>query len=397
MITNFNLITLANLLAATLGIITVIILFAFRDGNGKSRSFLSFALIVMVTNIIAGIITESNMVYQFPLAFKISNILCFLFIPLSYLYIRNLLYSQSISPKDFVHLIPFLLILLDSIPFFILPHDEKVNLLNMGISGLADTSIFLQVSFIPKELVNIMYHIFFGLYFVLQLGLILKFISNEEKEFKEKNQPILNWIFFFLSVQFFLFYPYFIHSYYPFENGLYEDLSEVAGALVLLSTCIYLFRQPKILYGFASVLGPSIEKLKSKRNKKRMAKGNSYTSKFLSESRIIEIDSKLNNHIENNAPYLNQGYNLNDLAEELDIPLYILSSFINKQKGVNFNDFLNKYRIEHCKQKIREGEWKNITLEGLAFDCGFSNRNSFRAAFKKFSGQTPSEFIKNFK
>ncbi|WP_186758678.1 helix-turn-helix domain-containing protein [Echinicola salinicaeni] len=351
----------------------------------------------MVMIIIAGIITDSNMIYQFPLAAKISNILCFLFIPLSYLYIRKLLYSFSFSRKDFVHIIPFLLVLIDSIPYLISTHEEKINLLNMGESGLQSDSLFLQLSFIPVESVNIMYHIFFGIYFILQLELIIRFISNQEKEFKERNQLILNWVFFFISIQFFLFYPYFIYSYSPFQNEIYEDFSQGAGALVILSTCIYLFRQPKILYGFAYVMNPSSRKEKSKKRNKGMTNGNSYTSKFLSESRILEIDLKLNDHIENNAPYLNQGYNLNDMSEELDIPLYILSSFINKQKGVNFNDFLNKYRIEHCKQKIRAGEWKNITLEGLAFDCGFSNRNSFRAAFKKFSGQTPSEFIKNFK
>ncbi|UCS92373.1 AraC family transcriptional regulator [Echinicola marina] len=171
-------------------------------------------------------------------------------------------------------------------------------------------------------------------------------------------------------------------------------MSKSAGALVLLSISIYLFRQPKILYGFTNILAPSLQKIKGKKDKNKATNGNSYTSKFLSEARIIEIDQKLSSHIENNAPYLNQGYNLNDLSEELDIPLYILSSFINKQKGVNFNDFLNKYRIEHCKQKIKAGDWKNITLEGLAFDCGFSNRNSFRAAFKKFSGQPPLSLSK---
>jgi len=43
------------------------------------------------------------------------------------------------------------------------------------------------------------------------------------------------------------------------------------------------------------------------------------------------------------------------------------------------------------------GEWKYKTLEAIASEAGFNNRNTFTAAFKKETGQSPSEFLKRIK
>jgi AraC-like DNA-binding protein len=46
---------------------------------------------------------------------------------------------------------------------------------------------------------------------------------------------------------------------------------------------------------------------------------------------------------------------------------------------------------------MQKGEWEKITLEALAYQSGFNNRNSFTLSFKKFTGQTPSEYIRQLK
>ena len=43
------------------------------------------------------------------------------------------------------------------------------------------------------------------------------------------------------------------------------------------------------------------------------------------------------------------------------------------------------------------GEWKYKTLEAIASEAGFNNRNTFTAAFKKEAGESPSEFLKRIK
>ena len=38
-------------------------------------------------------------------------------------------------------------------------------------------------------------------------------------------------------------------------------------------------------------------------------------------------------------------------------------------------------------------EWRQLTLEGLALEAGFSNRTTFFRAFTKLTGCTPSEYM----
>ncbi|WP_157501474.1 helix-turn-helix domain-containing protein [Echinicola vietnamensis] len=276
--------------------------------------------------------------------------------------------------------------------------NKQISLLQENIlqEGTGELSTYALIS-IPTEVNLFIYHMVFGIYWLLQVWVIIAFIKHGDAEVKQENNHAINWLFFFCSLQFLLFYPYFLDSYNPFQMSTYANFSGIGGALCVIFSAGYLFCKPEILYGFSDVLTPIKETTVHPVKKSKMEKSGNYSSKFLSEARVIELDSKLSEHIQNNTPYLNQGYNLKDLSDDLNVPLYIISSFINKEKGLNFNDFLNKYRIEYCKEKIRKGEWKNITLEALGYDCGFSNRNSFTSAFKKWVGKTPSEFIKEYK
>ena len=95
-----------------------------------------------------------------------------------------------------------------------------------------------------------------------------------------------------------------------------------------------------------------------------------------------------------NTPFLRHGYSLHDLSDEMNLPVYVLSAHINKYSGMNFNDYLNKFRIDYCTKLIDGEEGKLFKLETLASICGFSNRNSFTTAFKKFVGETPSSYVK---
>lgn len=105
---------------------------------------------------------------------------------------------------------------------------------------------------------------------------------------------------------------------------------------------------------------------------------------------------RLDEIMELQRPYLNEGYTVKSLADELNIRQYQLSAFLNHELGVNFNDYLNQQRIRHCQQLIHVGEGYNLNLKGLASKCGFHNRNTFSTAFKKFTGYTPSSYTKRY-
>jgi AraC-like DNA-binding protein len=118
---------------------------------------------------------------------------------------------------------------------------------------------------------------------------------------------------------------------------------------------------------------------------------------FLTEIRMTEIDEAIRKHFEEKKPFLQHGYSLRQLSDETQIPLHHLSAFINKHYKMNFNDFINEYRVAYCKEKLLNGECKQKKLEAIAGESGFNNRNTFTSAFKRVTGMNPSDFLRNMK
>ena len=117
----------------------------------------------------------------------------------------------------------------------------------------------------------------------------------------------------------------------------------------------------------------------------------------ISQERTVEIGENIRDHFSRNKPFLKRGYSLRMLSEEIHLPLHQLSAFINSYYKMNFNDFVNEYRILSCIEKLLKKEWEFKKLESIAEETGFNNRNTFTSAFKKATGLNPSEFIKYIK
>jgi AraC-like DNA-binding protein len=98
--------------------------------------------------------------------------------------------------------------------------------------------------------------------------------------------------------------------------------------------------------------------------------------------------------LQRSKAYLQHSYSLQEMATSLSMPLYQLSALINQEYGTNFNELINKYRIEYAISIMKEGKFPNLNINGLAAECGFNNRNSFTIAFKRVTGYTPSEYFR---
>lgn len=109
-----------------------------------------------------------------------------------------------------------------------------------------------------------------------------------------------------------------------------------------------------------------------------------------------EIDlwkSKIQELMQEHALYANPELTLADVAKKLDTNVAIVSKTINQGFSMNFNDFINTYRIEAIKVAFEKGEHKKSTLLGIAFDCGFNSKATFNRAFKKNTGKTPKDYL----
>jgi len=107
-----------------------------------------------------------------------------------------------------------------------------------------------------------------------------------------------------------------------------------------------------------------------------------------------KYSSRLLDHISTNKPYLNPDLTLRDLAKQIDIHPNHLSWILNQSIGLNFNEFINQYRIEAFKSYAKAQENENLTIEGLAYESGFNSKTVFNTYFKRETGLTPKQFLK---
>lgn len=92
-------------------------------------------------------------------------------------------------------------------------------------------------------------------------------------------------------------------------------------------------------------------------------------------------------------PYLEPELSLADLARRLHTNPVVLSQVINAGIGRNFNDFVNTYRVDEFKRQVVDPANAHLSLLGVALDCGFNSKATFNRAFRKFTGQSPREFV----
>jgi AraC-like DNA-binding protein len=94
-------------------------------------------------------------------------------------------------------------------------------------------------------------------------------------------------------------------------------------------------------------------------------------------------------------PYLNPKLTIHDLANGIDVQPHQLSRIINQEFHSNFFEFVNSYRVEEFKNKVRSGEFENFTILGIALECGFNSKSSFNRIFKESTGITPGDYMRH--
>lgn len=122
-----------------------------------------------------------------------------------------------------------------------------------------------------------------------------------------------------------------------------------------------------------------------------------YEKTKLKEEEVPGLKKKLLDFLEQEKPYLNNSLSIGELAESIEIPTYQLSQLINDKLGKTFFELINSYRVDEVKQRFFDPKYSNLTLLGIAMECGFNSKASFNRIFKQLTNQTPTEYIKTKK
>ncbi len=248
---------------------------------------------------------------------------------------------------------------------------------------------------------RIFYHISVSLSFVQAMGyavamyFLLKQHANNIKQlfsFNDRHNN-LSWlkIFWIIYVIFWILDITNTYILYKYEFGRY--FSSVISLLYTTFIGYFGIRQINIYSeakGLSSNLTENIDKQIQEEEKTIVED----KKQPLSDIKSKEIYSKLVEVIEKEKLYRRSDLSIYYLAEKTNLNRTYLSYAINKEANLHFCYFVNRFRIKEAKEILKNKDYDNLTIEGVANKVGFHSTPIFNNWFKKLTGKTPSQYKK---
>lgn len=313
------------------------------------------------------LISVNHQPQNYPLVRNSSLLMTLLYGPMLFLYVSKFSLSKTrLTAKDCIHFVPFLLFLL----LLILVPGEK-NVLAKLLAGASALSGIL--------------------YCVVCFILLNNHQNNIENTFSNIEKINLAWVnrlvFSLLILWTGVFILVTLKRFLLFEISL--DWFFAMIPLFIFYIGYFGIKQQAIYYSQVKELDSnSIIAIP----KTKKSYDNSCVKSSLVPDTMSAIHSQLVTSMERDKHFLNPTLSLNDLSEELNIPPHHITQTLNGYASMNFYEFVNEFRVEEFKEKIRLGEADSFSLLGIAFDCGFNSKSSFNRIFKNFAGQSPSAY-----
>ena len=91
--------------------------------------------------------------------------------------------------------------------------------------------------------------------------------------------------------------------------------------------------------------------------------------------------------------YRDSELTISKLADALNTNTNYIYQAIQQNKQMNFNTFVNMYRINMIKSMIAAGWDKKYTIQHIYTSAGFKHQTTFNKVFKSIEGMSPSDYI----
>lgn len=104
---------------------------------------------------------------------------------------------------------------------------------------------------------------------------------------------------------------------------------------------------------------------------------------------------KVREILERPENFTNPDLSLPRVAEMVGTNTKYVSRAIKNATGYNFPSFVNSYRVSEARRRlIDDADYRNLTIQSIAESVGFKAVSTFIAAFRQFTGMTPSTYVK---
>ncbi|MCV9927957.1 helix-turn-helix domain-containing protein [Flavobacterium sp. LS1R49] len=229
-------------------------------------------------------------------------------------------------------------------------------------------------------------------YAFVQTIMILNFDFKKTYKLKSYNIKVINWLMIFNVMIVLLFSTLFIHRFLSSSLINIDFVYNGMVSFILFFTVGWLCFKPQVLYNLLEPdtipinnnIIPKIEEVKDTLP----------IISMLTEDKKIDYLITLERAFLSKKLFLKKNLVIRDLSDETGIPVHHLSSIINSEYNLHFQDYVNLKRIEYFKDNVNDIDWKHLSLEGMAWGSGFKSRTTCFRAFVKHTGKSPSEYFK---
>ena len=322
------------------GIFIALVLGNYKGAFNISNKILSVLMIILSIRVGKSVLREFSKNLEIIYVYLGLSLLLFIG-PLFYLYSRSLIHKQqSLNKKDWVHFLPGV--------FFI---------------GLAFPLQQFGFKNLPTPVTALLFFIFYVHLMVYLLLTKKRFLSKSGSQ----NNDVIDW----LTL---LFYGL-ISIWIVYVLNIFEDqIPYIIGPIVYsltVYTITYLAVSKKYLQLINTVKHPT----------------NSFN-----EEETKTLFTQIDHLVKEEKLYLDPAISLAILSKHLKASTQKISFTINTKSGYNFNEYINRYRVDYAIHLLTTPEGKAITIAAIGTDAGFNSLSSFNQAFKKVTGKTPSKF-----
>ena len=305
--------------------------------------------------------------------------ICLLAMPLFYLYVLSVCYSDfKLKWKHLLHLLPIILVNLVFLPRLYLASDGDMKLLSGDLDHLPEI-------YLIQILIEFQY-----VFYIVSAFLILKKYREIYLE-NYTNPSTSTYKYLFQMTTVFLI----AHCLVALKNVLrYSDyrqiflwLNVVVGSVALFITCWLVMKalnHPELFRGINSKIQLTKDILPEVEEKTE--------SKKVQDNAISTQILRLKQYMAEREPFLDPSLTIQELANQIDIPVRDLSVLINHHMDQHFFDFVNEYRIQKAMGILKDQFRSQLTVLEILYEVGFNSKSSFNTSFKKYTNLTPTAY-----
>lgn len=288
-----------------------------------------------------------------------------------------LFYTRSlISPtpigfggRDWSALAGPALVILASLPFFLLSAEEKLALVDPATRN----PVHFQIALFTCASAILLFLAFTTFYLIRALMLQARHRTDMMRQFANIEQRSLDW----LRTMLLLFFGVWLSlgiKQALWVSGVSAPLFYVCLAFVeMLSIGAFAYlglRQPSLVFEPKAV-EPSPR------------------TPILTDEHMSRLAAKLAAALNADRLYARSDLSLRDLCDVTGVTKNHISETLSQHLGVNFFDFVNRHRVDEAKRLLAETD---ETVLAIGCEVGFNSRSTFNAAFKRHVGSTPSAY-----